>query len=133
MLSVNMVVNCVAVLVFVLLMVTFWWLVASQEMSNAVRRKGRMLTSFRQCLDRGGELRDGVMLLDARVRELDDRHRDMARAYGSLRRHRNTQLTLQLIAPVVALLLGLLVGTVAYNATLNARGASPPQIGRAHV
>ena len=83
--AVNMVVNVMAILVFVVLMaahcphgrgagpVLFWWVIGSNEMLNAVQRKGKMLSDVRRALDDSAELRDGVSALDHLMRS--GRHR----------------------------------------------------------
>ena len=65
--SVGMVVNCFAATVFVTLMIAFWWVIASKEMSHAVQRKAKVLVTAREHLEQEPLLRDLSNLLDQGV------------------------------------------------------------------
>ena len=117
-LGVNMVVNFFAATVFAALMCVFWWFVASQEMTHAVRRKANLLFVTREAIDQEPLLRDAGLLLDARMHALERGIQDRnVRAKEAYRVAQNRRLMLMWMAPLLAVYAGLLLATIVYNHT----------------
>lgn len=107
-LSVNMVVSFFAATVFCALMCAFWWYIASQEMSQAVKRKAELLHTTRQKLGEEAMLRDLAAVLDARVHQMHRMVEPVAAQEEAYRMFQNGNVMRMWMGPIVAAYAGLL-------------------------
>ena len=112
--SVGMVVNFFAATVFVILMVAFWWVIASEEMSNAVQRKAKVLVTAHEHLEQEPLLRDLSDLLNGHMQRMKSgtKHTELSKSY---RKYQNRNVTMMWMLPVVSAYAGLLVAAITFN------------------
>jgi hypothetical protein len=112
--SVNLVVDLFAVLVFAASQTAFWWFVGGPAAADAPRVRARILQEARQVLLR----RNQPFLasqLDGSVRAVHDLSRDAAERDRAAADAHNRHQVLVWLVPVLGVLLVLLVACVAYN------------------
>ena len=112
--SVGLVVNVFAATVFAILMVAFWWVIASEEMSNAVQRKAKVLVTAHQHLEQEPLLRDLSNLLNGHIQRMGSgmKHTKASKSY---RNYQNQNVTMMWMLPVVSAYAGLLLAAITFN------------------
>ena len=124
--SVNLALDAFAVTVFTSLMCIFWWIFASNEVRTVARHKSGALHVLRRELDKRAQMKDAVIMLDAKITEAERGARAKATSEAASRTAHNANLMLRLAGPVVALYAGCFVGLSVHNVVMGMRGQPRP-------